>query len=261
MLATSKLKKLPDNSIKLQADDTGRLTSAAEVVLQNLLISTDCDFKLISRITGLDNLKIVETYLKYQQHIDKIINTSNNTEKDNKLIEECLGLLEQHINQIVEYQKHSPSQMLRDKDLTNVLRILDRLCAIRNTKISEFDKLTNSLVLITTKVKTLEAVESGKIQLATDSNYNFDTIANKLDSLVAKTNKAVEYCSTRPLIVVEGEDIRRYPTLEACKAGENIGCSTVYRFANTGVPYKNILIYDEDEYAKLHKSEMNNETK
>ena len=249
MLVLRQLKKMTDNAIKLSVDETGRLTSASELILQNMLISTNLDFALISRLTGLDYCKILEIYLKYNQYIDKVITNSKDTDKDTNAINKCLDLLIEHIDQIVEFQKNSPTKMLRDKDLTNILRILDRLTAIKNTKINEFDKLTSSLVIITTKVKALEAVESGKIQLNSDSNFNFDTIASKLDSLIAKTNTLTNTTNAiRPIVIVEGENVRKYPNMDACKNAENVGSSSIYKYLNTDVAYKGRLFYDEAEY-------------
>lgn len=259
MLVLRQLKKMEDKSIVLKMDENGRLTSDAELILQNLLITTNLDFKLINRLTGLDTTKILEVYLKYNQFIDKIVKNSEDTDKDTKAIEKCLDLLIEHINQIVEYQKISPSKMLRDKDLTNILRILDRLTAIKNTKINEFDKLTTSLVTITAKVKTLESIESGKIQLNTDSNYNFDSIADKLDTIITKTTK-LHNTTSKNVVVISNADnsFVKYPSYQDAQNGTGIGSSTLYKYINTGIAYKNMLFYDEAEYYKIKDLDNSN---
>ena len=41
---------------------------------------------------------------------------------------------------------------------------------------------------MTVKQKTLEKIEFGELQLDMDSNYNFTTLADKLEQLASKTN-------------------------------------------------------------------------
>ena len=156
MLGKRQLKKLPPGSLLIHQDENGRFSATNELVLQNLLISTELDFQLIADLTNISLGKVVEIYLKYQQYIDKVIVTEEEADKDNTAIENCLTLLSEHIAQVIEWQSKSETKLLKATDLTNILRILDRLIAIKNTKISQFDKITTSLINITAKVKKIE---------------------------------------------------------------------------------------------------------
>lgn len=257
MLSKRSLSRLGENSITLQTDENGRLTSGSEIILQNLLISTDLDFKLISKITGLEIPAIIAIYIKYNTYIDKIILNSGDTEKDNEAIDKCLDLLIGHINSIVEYQKVSQTKLLRATDLTNILRILDRLVAIKNTKISQFDKLSGSLIILTTKIKAIEEIESGKLELSADASYNFNTIADKLDDILDKTNIANRgNTQSQPIYVLEKGQITKYPSIVACTNGCNIGNSTLYKWLDTDLSYKGRKYFSEGRYNEILKEKV-----
>ena len=123
MLGKRQLKKLPPGSLLIHQDENGRFSATNELVLQNLLISTELDFQLIADLTNISLGKVVEIYLKYQQYIDKVIVTEEEADKDNTAIENCLTLLSEHIAQVIEWQSKSETKLLKATDLTNILRI------------------------------------------------------------------------------------------------------------------------------------------
>ena len=254
MLIKEELKRKRRGFIKLQADENGRLKTGDELVIQNLLISTDLDVELVSKLTNLDVPIIIGVYLKYSNYIDKILDNSKTTNKENKTIEKCLEMLEQHIAVIHSQQQRSENKLLYAKALADILKILDRLVAIKTTKIAEFDKLAGSLVVLTTKVKTLEKIESGELKLNVDSNYNFNTISDKLGSLLARTNNSTLGDSrAKPVIIVNSIDntvvkdpAKRYLT------GGGISIDSIDKYMDTGVAYKGKYFYSEDGFKKAY---------
>ena len=252
MLIKEELKRKRRGFIKLQADENGRLKTGDELVIQNLLISTDLDVELVSKLTNLDVPIIIGVYLKYSNYIDKILDNSKTTNKENKTIEKCLEMLEQHIAVIHSQQQRSENKLLYAKALADILKILDRLVAIKTTKIAEFDKLAGSLVVLTTKVKTLEKIESGELKLNVDSNYNFNTISDKLESLLARTNNAALGDSrAKPVIIVNSVDntVVKYPAKRYLTGG-GISIDSIDKYMDTGVAYKGKYIYSEDGFKK-----------
>lgn len=254
MLIKDELKRKRRGFIKLQADENGRLKTGDELVIQNLLISTDLDVELVSKLTNLDVPIIIGVYLKYSNYIDKILDNSKTTNKENKTIEKCLEMLEQHIAVIHSQQQRSENKLLYAKALADILKILDRLVAIKTTKIAEFDKLAGSLVVLTTKVKTLEKIESGELKLNVDSNYNFNTISDKLESLLARTNNATLGDSrAKPVIIVNSIDntVVKYPAKRYLTGG-GISIDSIDKYMDTGVAYKGKYIYSEDGFKKAY---------
>lgn len=254
MLIKDELKRKRRGFIKLQADENGRLKTGDELVIQNLLISTDLDVELVSKLTNLDIPIIIGVYLKYSNYIDKILDNSKTTNKENKTIEKCLEMLEQHIAVIHSQQQRSENKLLYAKALADILKILDRLVAIKTTKIAEFDKLAGSLVVLTTKVKTLEKIESGELKLNVDSNYNFNTISDKLESLLARTNNSTLGDSrAKPVIIVNSIDntVVKYPAKRYLTGG-GISIDSIDKYMDTGVAYKGKYIYSEDGFKKAY---------
>ena len=254
MLIKEELKRKRRGFIKLQADENGRLKTGDELVIQNLLISTDLDVELVSKLTNLDVPIIIGVYLKYSNYIDKILDNSKTTNKENKTIEKCLEMLEQHIAVIHSQQQRSENKLLYAKALADILKILDRLVAIKTTKIAEFDKLAGSLVVLTTKVKTLEKIESGELKLNVDSNYNFNTISDKLESLLARTNNSTLGDSrAKPVIIVNSIDntVVKYPAKRYLTGG-GISIDSIDKYMDTGVAYKGKYIYSEDGFKKAY---------
>lgn len=254
MLIKDELKRKRRGFIKLQADENGRLKTGDELVIQNLLISTDLDVELVSKLTNLDVPIIIGVYLKYSNYIDKILDNSKTTNKENKTIEKCLEMLEQHIAVIHSQQQRSENKLLYAKALADILKILDRLVAIKTTKIAEFDKLAGSLVVLTTKVKTLEKIESGELKLNVDSNYNFNTISDKLESLLARTNNSTLGDSrAKPVIIVNSIDntVVKYPAKRYLTGG-GISIDSIDKYMDTGVAYKGKYIYSEDGFKKAY---------
>lgn len=251
MLGKRQLKKLPPGSLLIHQDENGRFSATNELVLQNLLISTELDFKLIADLTNISIGKVVEIYLKYQQYIDKVIVTEEEADKDNTAIENCLTLLSEHIAQVIEWQSKSETKLLKATDLTNILRILDRLIAIKNTKISQFDKITTSLINITAKVKQLEYLENGKLEIATDSDYNFSSIADKLDELCAKAN--VPEANRKPIYTVTTDGkITKYNSIAEATRLLSMGQSSLYNHLDTNLVYHGKKFFTEKGYKELY---------
>lgn len=254
MLIKEELKRKRRGFIKLQADENGRLKTGDELVIQNLLISTDLDIELVSRLTNLDVPIIIGVYLKYSNYIDKILDNSKTTNKENKTIEKCLDMLEQHIAVIHSQQQRSENKLLYAKALADILKILDRLVAIKTTKITEFDKLAGSLVVLTTKVKTLEKIESGELKLNVDSNYNFNTLSDKLETLLARTNNAgLGDSRAKPIIIVNSVDntVVKYPA-KRYLTGCGMCMDSIDKYMDTGVAYKGKYIYSEKGFKKAY---------
>lgn len=256
MLAKRQLKKMEPGSIIIRQDDNGRLGSGQEIIIQNLLISTDCDFELISKLTNLPVAIILEIYIKYSQYIDKIIVNTESTEKDNDAIEKCLDLLINHITAIVEYQKLAQTNLLRATDLTNILRILDRLVAIKQTKITQFDKLTGSLVILTAKIKQMELLESGKLELSTDSNFNFTTIADKLETLVNKTNMVVGERKVIYAVSTQDGSVTKFTSQEEAQIKLNIGISSIHKYLDTDKAYHYYKMYSEQGFKEIYMKSL-----
>ena len=258
MLGKRQLKKLPPGSLLIHQDENGRFSATNELVLQNLLISTELDFQLIADLTNISLGKVVEIYLKYQQYIDKVIVTEEEADKDNTAIENCLTLLSEHIAQVIEWQSKSETKLLKATDLTNILRILDRLIAIKNTKISQFDKITTSLINITAKVKQLEYLENGKLEIATDSDYNFSSIADKLDELCAKAN--VPEANRKPIYTVTTDGkITKYNSIAEATRLLSMGQSSLYNHLDTNLVYHGKKFFTET-YSKCKNSRRVAET-
>lgn len=253
MLSKKQLMKLEKASIKIITDSTGRISSENELIVQNLLISTDLDFELVSDLTGLDIAKIISIYIKYETFIDKVIHNIDEDDKTNKAIEQAIDLLADHINAIAKLHKQCGNKSLMNGELNQICKILDRLVAIKNAKISSFDKITAGLISATAKLKTLEKLEMNQLEFTVDSNYNFSTIADKLDAImtsanITKTNKDVKYY----VHDTEEDTLTSYPSQQKICQELAIGHSSIGKYIDTNLPYKErYFIYTEDNYIKM----------
>ena len=254
MLSKKQLKKLTPQCIKIKLDETGRMSSASEILVQNLLISTELDFNLCSQLTGLDIGKLVEIYIKYEVYIDKILKNMESSDKDNIGIEKAINLLLGHIEEMEKI--HGTDKALRGSELANLCKILDRLIAIKNAKISEFDKITSTMISMTVKQKTLEKIEFGELQLDMDSNYNFTTLADKLEQLASKTNLGGKGTKKNIYVynVAEETTVKEDSIISAMKI-IGIGSNVFYQYLDSGEEYKGFKWYTEEKFKEITNGE------
>ena len=253
MLSKKQLKKLTPQCLKIKLDETGRMSSASEILIQNLLISTELDFSLCSQLTGLDIGKLIEIYIKYEIYIDKILKNSEEIEKENIGIEKAIDMLCDHID--VMKKMHEDNPALHGSELTNLCKILDKLVAIKNTKITEFDKVSTQMISMTVKMKTLEKIEFGELQVDIDSNYNFNSISDKLEELVMKSNlggkgtkKEIFVCNTKE------DTITKYNSLMEATIAIGIGNNVFYKYLNSNEEYNGYKWFDKDGFDKINEN-------
>lgn len=260
MLSKKQLKKLNPGSLKIKTDENGRLTSDAEILLQNLLISADLDFALVQNITGLDITKVIWIYTKYSQYIDKMVNNRTNADKDDEAIEKCLKLLIGHIDAIIEAQEKAGTTAMKGTDLANICKILDRLTSIKQAKVAEFDKIAAGLIVTTVKVKTLEKIEYGELQLDTDASYNFNTLADKLQSRLDHMNGTGHNQSkARPVYLFNVKEATwiRCNTIEEARVRLEIpSWSSVKYRIDKDEEYNGYKIYSEEKFKELSNGDI-----
>ena len=241
--------KNPHNiDITVTPNSEGRLGSEDEILIANSLILYKGDTAEVAEHCHTSIDIVSKIYLKYYYDIQHCMKKDIKNSKINKTIETTLSIMQDSISDIRARQLETDSRYVKNSDITTLVRLVDRLLAIKNSVVMGYTSTTSEMHKRIIESKTTEKMEQGIILNDTSSISNQATVLEQLkhNSLGKETT----------VINVETGATKAFFTIK--EAADYLSGDRAYlaKIANTDKLYKNKFKitmannyrYDKDEY-------------
>lgn len=202
--------------------------SFVESIIVNALIFTQCDKEKVKKLYSLDDNTIETVLVKHYSLIDAVSENRKHQDKADSIIDKYLDMSEAHVSEMKENQDKSSTKILREKEISSLTRIADRVLMVQDRLTKSNTELLNTLNNNIYRAKMTELSE-GVVGMEEDiADKNRTSFLNQITAALEKKSSRKD---PRKKAVRCTETGAVYPTLQDAAAAAGLAKGSSIREA------------------------------
>lgn len=171
------------------------------------------DTKKVSKHFSLPVEKVNMIFEEHYLQISQIIEAKMKSKELDKGIDDAISLITSHIT---ELENNKETNLLTKGTINDITRLTDRMISLKQGFNNTYDVLVNKMNDQSLKTRSVEVLESGKVEDNTTYNENVETVFKQL-KLTTRPIKATN---------IKTKEVLTFPSIR--KAGEHFNANPDY---------------------------------
>ena len=213
-----------------------RLPPNVIAIIKNALVIFNCNTERISKHYKLPKEKIDLIYEENYLQINQLLDAKTKSKELDTGIDNSILLITEHINTL---QKHKSADIMNNTTVNNVVKLTDRMVALKQQYNNTYDTIVNKMLEQQLKERAVVVQESGKLEDNSEYSENQNTVAKMLE----------QYKLSKKKITIVNIKTNEITVFERTTDAENmLGCIGHLRdVARQKTPYKDTYLVHVDD--------------
>lgn len=214
-----------------------RLPPNVIAIIKNALVIFNCNTERISKHYKLPKEKIDLIYEENYLQINQLLDAKTKSKELDTGIDNSILLITEHINTL---QKHKSADIMNNTTVNNVVKLTDRMVALKQQYNNTYDTIVNKMLEQQLKERAVVVQESGKLEDNSEYLENQNTVAKMLEQYTSRKERKIT------LVNVKTYETKIFTAYK--DADEFLGTNGHLRdVAQRKVPYKNEWLVSMDD--------------